>query len=429
MSGTGERPVLIAGAGIAGLATALALARRGMVSSLLERSAKLSEAGAGIQLGPNATRILGQLGLGERLAAVSAEPRAIVVRDGHGAGALLSRIPIGSEMRRRFGAPYLVLHRAALQGLLVDAVGAEPMIRLELGKRVTGWRLRETGAVGRNEVEAEVEEGDAADGGRPGWIAKRAGCGLVVADGIWSRLRKEVLGGDARPPRLAGKSASRALIAPADLPSSIAADEVGLWLLAHAHVVHYPVTPGGAVNVVVVLDEGIVERGDGTAHHLPWERDVAEEALAGALSGAARPLRELVEAGRGWRCWPLAVMHAPHVWARDGAVLVGDAAHPVLPFLAQGGGLAIEDASVLAEELAHEAEGGGGLDAERFMAAARRYQARRVSRARRLQGASIRNGRIYHLSGVARLVRNAAMRALPARALLAPYGWIYGYVR
>jgi salicylate hydroxylase len=387
---TATLPVLIAGGGIGGLATAIALAQQGIPSRVVERRAQFSEAGAGIQLGPNGVRVLRQLGVDRDLAPLVGRPSEIRVFAG-GSGAILTRLPLGDWIEGRHGAPYWVAHRQGLQSALLARARRSDLIELVPGFDVA--RFAE--ADGTVRVEAE--------GG-----ANAEGCALVCADGVFSRLRSQIAPG-ARL-RFAGKTAARTLLDAAAAPQ-LDAEAVGVWMAPDAHVVHYPVRAGREIAVVVILDEDWREE--------VWSAPADAAKVRAALVRFAPALREGLGGAKDWRRWALFDCDPLPAWSRGRATLLGDAAHPLLPFLAQGGSLALEDAVTLAEALA-----GAGDDVEGALAT---YEKARRTRTARVMAAARRNGRIYHLSGVAALARNAALRAVPPKRIMAGYDWVYGW--
>ena len=387
--------LLVAGGGIGGLAAALALGRGGHRVDVFEQAAAFGEIGAGIQLGPNATRRLQALGLGAGLAAIGAEPEALVVR-GAADGAELARLPLGEAMRRRYGAPYLCVHRADLHGLLRGAVRERAAGALVAGARI-----------------AQAEAGDELVCVSNGIASAWEGDALVGADGLWSVVRQRVVAGDV-PPRPTGHTAWRALVAQAALPASLRRHRVDVWLGPRLHAVAYPVRAGECLNVVVIAEAA--PAGDAR----DWDQAASLAALRRAVGPGAVALQPLLDAMPGWRGWTLsdrAPLAAPGGMAQGRVALVGDAAHPMVPYLAQGAGMAIEDAVTLAEAL-------GDGDSAAVPAAFARYAEARWRRNARVQATARRNGQVFHAAGVLRLGRDLAMRTLGARLLDQP--WLYG---
>ena len=387
---------LIAGAGIAGLAAALALQRAGYQAIVFERSAALAELGAGLQITPNASRVLARLGVLDAVEALAFEPAAIVIRRGRDDG-VLARLPI-SDARRRWGAPYLVIHRADLQRALSDACAALPGIELRLGFVVAGVAEQSDGVTfglkrGRLSLQ---EHGDLAIG----------------ADGLRSKVRERLGFGAAEKPEFTGRVAFRATVAASELPPTFAAPEVTLRLGARAHLVHYPLRGGSIVNFVATIEAGWRDR----PGEDPWDGEADLDALRRAFSSWSREARGLIERTAGWRAWPLSIRSPIVSYASGRIALVGDAAHPMVPFLAQGAGQAIEDAGALEQALS------GGAD---IAAALKAYSQRRAPRAGRVQRDALAQAKLYHMSGPMALARDLAMRALGPERLLARYDWIY----
>ena len=388
--------ILVAGGGIGGLTSALALSRRGHRIEVLEQADAFHEVGAGVQLGPNTTRRLQALGLGVPLAAIAARPTTLVVRSA-GSHAAIAKLPLGETMQERYGAPYLCVHRADLHSMLVDAVRTrDASDALNGGARIT-----------------EIATGDdivcvATDDARA-W----EGDALIGADGLWSVVRMQVVPNDV-PPRATGHTAWRALVEMSSLPAALRnVDRVDVWLGPRLHAVAYPVRGGAALNVIVVAESA--PAGDVR----DWDQASSLDALKQATGNTGAALQALLEAMPSWRAWTL-FDRAPLTSAGDMAdgriALLGDAAHPMLPYLAQGAGMAIEDAMALADAL----RDGSARDVP---AAFRRYAEARWQRNARVQARARRNGDIFHAVGPVRLGRDMAMRTLGARLLDQP--WLY----
>lgn len=396
-----DRNVLIVGGGIAGLAAALACGRAGAAVQVLERAGEFGEVGAGVQIGPNVTRRLQAWGLDGALAAVAAFPGQLQVRDIQ-SGRELGVLRLGQSAQQRYGAPYATLHRADLHRLLLTAVQAQGATALVPGQAVT-----------RLEASATQVTAHLAGGGL------RQGDVLLGADGLWSQVREHLLhDGPARP---TGHLAYRALVRQSDLPQAMRSQQVTVWLGPDQHVVQYPVRRGEWLNVVAIVQG----RGDWlcAANATPgqlanWNQQADAAGLRNALAGACRALRDLVHAVDAWRLWILcdrAPMQGPQEHAAGRIALVGDAAHPMRPYLAQGAGMAIEDAAAVGALLADTARP--------VESALRDFALQRWRRNRQVQIRSRRNGRIFHSSGLVRLGRDAALRILGERLLDLP--WLY----
>lgn len=382
----------VSGGGIGGLAAALACARQGVPVQLLERAAQLSEVGAGIQVGPNVTRILQAWGLGEALAQVAAFPGRLQARDAQ-TGQVLGSLRLGERAQALYGAPYATIHRADLQALL-HAAALAAGVQVRLGQAVQGWR--ET---------AEGLQVNTTDG-----LSLQADA-LVGADGVWSAVRQQLLG-DA-PARFSGHVAYRALVAQADLPVHLRSDEVTVWMGPRLHVVHYPVRSGQWLNLVAIV------QGEQAAQADVWDGAAHTQALMQAMGSVGTDLHERLATVPAWRQWALhdrAPVNAASQMAQGRVALLGDAAHPMRPYLAQGAGMAIEDAQALAQCLSAEA---GSVTAK-----LQAYAEQRWARNARVQARAIRNGRIFHATGPVAWGRNLSMRLMGERLMDVP--WLYG---
>jgi 2-polyprenyl-6-methoxyphenol hydroxylase-like FAD-dependent oxidoreductase len=386
-----HRRILIAGGGIGGLTAAIALAQAGIPVQVLEQAEEFSQAGAGIQLGPNALRVLRKLGVADRLAPRAVAPEGVHLFDAH-AGECLATVPLGPMAELRYGAPYWVAHRADLQRALLDLANENDNIVITQPFRVA--RFAQDGTA----VCAIAEDGVEATGGA-----------LIGADGWRSRVRGQI--GSDGAPAYSGKNAWRLVVPFDDAPSALRQNAVGLWMSPRAHMVHYPVRGGAEVNVVVIVDARDAPEG--------WNAPGEAADLARHLDGWPDVISGFLAAREGWRRWALYDMPPARRWSHGRTTLLGDAAHPILPFLASGGVLAIEDAVVLAAEMA-AAKG----DAEQAFSA---YARKRRPRAARVQVRSRRMGRIYHMGGVMRWSRNQMLTARDPQHLLARNDWLYGY--
>lgn len=389
--------VLISGAGIAGLTAAVALARHGVPVTLAERRTGFAEVGAGLQLSPNATRALRGLGLFEAARREAVSIRELVVRRWRDAREI-GGMPMQSAPEAD-NAPFWAIRRADLQTALVDAVRMQPGIRLMVGRKVTGFQDTGSGVVATVETERGQREEIAASA-------------LVAADGAWSAIRT-LLEPKALPEFL-GYEAWRTLIPARAAPAQAREPNINLWLGRNQHAVHYPVEGDRTINLVVIRAGR-----DATPE---WDRTPGlgqDEMLA---DDAAPALGALISSAPGWRLWSLFDRGAPHYGAGRVA-LMGDAAHPVLPFMAQGACLAIEDAAVLAARLAPAL--GQGPDA--VAAAIASYGQARRARAARVQNGARANGRVYHAGFPLALARDLTLRHLAGEGMRRRYAWLYGW--
>ncbi len=388
--------IAVAGAGIGGLAAALALAEVGCAVDVYERAGALEAVGAGVQLSPNASLVLRRLGVLDALgpkAVASAEVLMRRARD----GAVLARIPLGPAAEARYGAPFLSALRADLQAALLAAVARRPGIALHLGRGVEGYAAAAGGGV------ALRFAGDAAAADAP-FDA------LVGADGIRSAVRRQ-LAGD-HPAAASARSAFRASVPRAAADAEALLPRSNLWLGRRAHLVHYPVDGGRRVNVVAIVDEGSSARDAGL-----WSQPAEAATVERRFAGWAAPARRLIAAAPEWRRWPLFDRPPLGRWSEGAVTLLGDAAHPMLPFLAQGAAQSIEDAAVLADAVSRC---GGDLPA-----AFSTYEELRRPRTSRVQAQSAKQGRIYHLGPPASLARDIVLSALGPARLAARVDWLY----
>ena len=373
----------IVGAGIAGLTAALALARKGIASHIIEQAPALEEVGAGLQLSPNASRILADLGLIDALRARWTEPDRILLASGLSLSPLAS-VPAGVSARNRWHAPYGVLHRASLQAVLLDAVHRESLCTLTMGER--------------------IETADAALAIAPADI-------LIAADGVWSRLRQAVPG--ALPARYSGNVAWRFLVPYDTAPAFLDPRAVTAFLGPHAHLVAYPLAEVQAFNIVAIHAqpeapaEGWLRRGDSTTR----------ARLLNAFATWHTDIRRLLPDAKDPLVWPL--FGCPDgAWTDGRTVLIGDAAHAMTPFAAQGAAMAIEDAALLAERLATATDKTAALGS---------FEKTRRARVARVRSRGAFNRFAYHARGPVALARNLVLSLRKPEDLAADFDWLYGY--
>ena len=389
-----SRTIIVAGAGIGGLTAALALARQGFRVIILEKAERLEEAGAGLQLSPNASRVLIELGLTPRLSR-AVTPEAVCLMSARNGGEI-TRLSLGGA-----DAPYWVIHRADLQAALRDEVESHSDIELRLGcqfedvgphaKGLTV--IQRSGAVRREELAAA----------------------LIGADGIWSAVRHHLLP-DVQP-RFSGLIAWRGTLDTTQLPREFTSRRVQLWLGPHAHLVAYPISGARQINVVAVVGgqwnrPGWSEPGDGN--------EIKSVFVAAGWHAIPRMLIGAVD---GWRKWALFTVPGGGQWTDGAVALLGDAAHAMLPFAAQGAAMAIEDAAVLAKCIAErQNESPAALSV-----ALERYAKLRRPRVTRVQRSARQAGRIYHLAGPLALARDLVIKALGPKRMLSRQDWIYDW--
>ena len=387
--------VAIAGGGIGGLAAALALARSGQHVELFEKTTAFSDVGAGIQLGPNATRLLQAWGLASELRACGYSPERLQVKDA-ASSRVLGEMTLGNAMSASYGAPYVTLHRADLHGMLLQAVQQTAAV---LQTDIAVQSFQQTPQTVSLQTSHGVQNTDV----------------LVGADGLWSSTRQQLLNDGS--PRPTGHLAYRALIKQADLPQQLRSQNVTAWLGANMHTVQYPVRGGEWLNVVVFIHGEVPD----DFHN--WDHSANAADLRDALQGSCAALQDLLHAAPDWRLWALfdrPPMQGAHQHAQGRVALLGDAAHPMRPYLAQGAGMAIEDAAELGLAL-------NGATPQIVPTALQHYAVNRWQRNARVQARALRNGQIFHARGPVRWGRDVAMKLMGERLLDMP--WLYGYRR
>lgn len=394
--------VVIAGGGIGGLSAALACARAGATVKLYERAAVFSEVGAGIQLGPNAMRILYGWDLKDALSELLAFPSRVQFRNAV-SGGVVGELPLGAAMERAYGAPYATIHRADLHGLLVKVLRQHGDVALNLGNAVNSV----------SQTEAKVTA-HLTDGQHPQADV------LVAADGAWSALRQQLLH-DGKP-LPTGHLAYRAMIEQRTLPKVLQTQQVTAWFGPKMHLVQYPVRGGSWMNVVCIVHGKV--QGDMS----DWDHSANAADLQRITQGSCEHLHDLIHAVGVWRLWPLSIrppMRGAHEHFMGRVALLGDAAHPMVPYLAQGAAMAIEDAATLAQVLsAGGVFSAGDAALAQAPALVEAYANQRWQRNAQVQQRAIKNGEIYHLTGPLRLGRDLAMRVLGKSLLDQP--WLYG---
>jgi salicylate hydroxylase len=395
-----SRTIFVAGAGIGGLTASLALARQGFRVVVLEKADRLEEAGAGLQLSPNASRILVDLGLQPRLAGRAVTPDAISLMSARSGGEIC-RLPLGEAATFRAGAPYWAVHRADLQRALQVQVDDNPDIELRLGCQFEDV-VRHAKGLTVVQRSGMTRQQDLA-------------LALIGADGIWSTVRQHLF--PEVQPQFSGLIAWRGTLDTTQLPREYTSRRIQVWMGPNAHLVAYPISGARQINVVAVVP--------GTWNRPGWSApgEPGEIKNAFASSRWPGPARMMVSAVDEWRKWALFTLPDGGEWTDGAIALLGDAAHAMLPFAAQGAGMAIEDAAVLAGCLSE----GPPENASAIPATLKRYAGLRRARVMRVQRAARRNGMIYHLSGAAAYARDLAIRAMGAKRMLARQDWIYDW--
>ncbi|MFC5583783.1 FAD-dependent monooxygenase [Nitratireductor kimnyeongensis] len=398
---TEDPAAIIVGAGIAGLTIALAMAQHGLSVRLYERAPELTEVGAGLQLSPNATRLLGRLGVIDVLGERAVRPQAVALINARNLSPLAS-VPLGDAGEARWNAPYLVTHRADLQSALLERARSEALIEVVTGAFVEKTEFSKNGGarlhIRRDETVEDI-------------------CTplLISADGVWSHSRRLVR--SSVRSRFTGYVAWRATLpvtaAKTALGDALAADRVTAFLDPAFHLVAYPISKGRAINLVAILP--------GEVPLDAWAQDADDTPLKKVLARANPSLGRLAEAeGARWTVWPVHEVNPADAWTSPrGLALIGDAAHAVPPFAAQGAAMAIEDAVLLARLLARTPD-----NPVHALAA---YEAARKPRVVRVARRGAFNRFVWHARGPIALARDMVLRGRSDEALMADFDWLYGF--
>ena len=385
-----QDPILIAGGGIGGVAAAAALARRGIRSIVVEAAPALGEIGAGIQIGPNAFHCFDALGVGEAMRETAVYVDALRLMDAT-SGEAICDVDLGKQFRAHMGNPYAVVHRADLHRRLLEACEASPLVEIRTGHRVTGYDQEGIS------VTLHVE-------GR----SSLTGRALIAADGLRSPIRAQMIGDG--PPRVSGHTTYRSVIPTERMPEDLRWNAATLWAGPKCHIVHYPLKGGAVFNLVVTYHRDVTEAKAGVP--------VTHEEVAQGFEHVHSRARRIIEHGDDWKLWVLCDREPISDWQDGRVVLLGDAAHPMLQYMAQGACMAMEDAVVLAAKLD---------DAADVEAALRAYQdARRVRTARVQMGSRLVGEYVYHPDDAKAAVRDQAMRSKSTVDWCRELEWLYG---
>ncbi len=387
---TASHQVLVAGGGIGGIAAALALVRRGFTVKVLEQASQLGEIGAGLQVGPNGFAAFDALGIGEFARARAVYTDEMVMHD-----ALdeypVGRIPTGQAFIERFGNPYAVIHRADVHSSLLE--GAQASGRIEVATATQVQRVEQDDA-GVTVHDAKGEQ--------------HRGIALIGADGVKSAVRRQYVGDEAR---VSGHVVYRAVVDRKDFPADLQWNAASIWVGPNCHLVHYPLRGGEQYNVVVTFHSRENEE---------WSvRAGSREEVQGYFEGICARARQLIDLPKDWTRWATADREPIAQWAFGRAVLLGDAAHPTLQYLAQGACMAMEDAVTLGEALR--------VSDNDFPRAFALYQRSRVARTARIVLSAREMGRIFHAKGVERLVRNELWKGRSPERFYDAMEWLYGW--
>jgi len=388
---TRPAPILVAGGGIGGLAAALGLARAGRDVIVLEKSRTLGEIGAGIQLGPNAFHELDRLGVGSDVRAIAVFIDRLRLMDAM-SGDEIVHIPLDEPFRRRFGNPYAVVHRGDLHGMLLRACRERPNVDLRTGAQVLGYDQDGSG------VTAHLANGE-----------RVTGAALIGADGLWSNIRKQVVGDG--PPRVSGHTTYRSVIPTDQMPEDLRWNAATLWAGPKCHIVHYPLSDWKLFNLVVTYHNDAPEPVAG--------KPVEEAEVRRGFEHIHERAQNIIRHGRDWKLWVLCDRDPVENWVDGRVALLGDAAHPMMQYFAQGACMAMEDGVCLAEQVA--------AHPDRLEEALESYRRQRVLRTARVQLQSRAIGdHIYHPAGAHAELRNAMLRAKSAEQFYDGLAWLYG---
>ena len=389
---TGDE-VLIVGGGIGGLAAALALSQAGVSSRILEQASRFGEIGAGIQLGPNVFAMFDRLGLRSRMAQNAVFVDSLVMMDAL-SGEQITRVPLDAAFREQFKNPYAVLHRADMHGAILDACRESPRIELQHSSPVTA--IEDRG--GRVQVTVGADQGSTV----------LEGAALIGADGLWSRTRAHLFGDEK--PRVSGHVAYRAVLPADEFPGDLRWNSAVLWAGPRNHLVHYPLRNGELINIVAVFHADTYVEG--------WNEPGDRDLLMRRFEAVGRQPMSILERVSDWRMWVLCDREPVSVWSRGPVTLLGDAAHPMLQYFAQGACMAMEDAVCLADKVA-------ASDSD-FTAAFKAYEQARYLRTGRVQLMARFLGDIYHAQGVARELRNQMLGQRTPQQANDGLAWLYG---
>lgn len=385
------KAILIAGGGIGGLAAALGLAGKGYASIVLEQSSKFGEIGAGIQIGPNAFHAFDYLGVGDEARAKAVYIEKLIMMDAIEDEPFFT-FSLDAKFRERFGNPYAVVHRNDLHDVLLDGCRASALIELRTDSRVESYEQDGAG------VTAKLANGDTVTGDA-----------LIGADGLRSAVRAQVVG-DGEP-RVSGHTTYRSVI-PADrMPEDLRWSAACLWAGPKFHIVHYPLKGGKLFNLVATCHDDAPEPVTG--------KPVSNEHVLRNFTQACERPRRIIEQGEDWKLWVLCDRDPVRGWVDGRATLLGDAAHPMLQYYAQGACMALEDAVCLA----HMMETHSG-DPDKALGA---YNRQRAVRTARVQiGSRLAGDYIYHPEGAMADLRNSILRPMTQEDLLDRFEWLYG---
>jgi 2-polyprenyl-6-methoxyphenol hydroxylase-like FAD-dependent oxidoreductase len=386
-----ELPILVAGGGIGGLAAAYALARQGFAVRVFEQAPEFKELGAGIQLGPNIFRALDHLGLKDAVLADAHRPPAMEMRCAL-SGELVTRIPLDDpRFLDRFQYPYAVTHRADIHGAILRACQSINLVTLETQRTVESYEENGDG------VTLVLQSGE-----------RIKGSALIGSDGMWSKIRDRIVG-DGKP-RVSGHIAYRAVLKHDEVPKDLWRPDVVLWAGPRTHFVHYPLRRGELYNLVAVFHSDRYVEG--------WNAEADADELFTRFQGQRPEVLRMLERIETWRMWVLCDREPIKEWNKGRVTLLGDAAHPMLQYLAQGAAMAVEDAVCLAKKAAEQPHD--------LPTAFKAYVQERYLRSARVQIMARVYGDFYHARGPAAELRNQMLAGRTPEASYDGVAWLYG---
>jgi len=386
-----DRPILIAGGGIGGLAAAAGLAQNGFASLVLEQAAELGEIGAGIQIGPNGFHSFDYLGIGDEARAQAVYIDALRLMDAQTAEEI-AQVPLGEDFRRHMGNPYAVVHRADLHKALLDYCVASPLVELRTSHKTIGYEQD------GSSVTLQLEGRDPV-----------TGSALIGAEGLHSPVRAQLVGDGA--PRISGHTTYRSVIPTEQMPEDLRWNAATLWAGPKCHIVHYPLKGWKVFNLVVTYHRDLQEAISG--------RPVSKEEVAQGFEHIHPRARQIIEHGDNWKLWVLCDRDPVDTWVDGRVALLGDAAHPMLQYFAQGACMAMEDAVCLAETMKC---GDGDIEA-----VLNSYQQQRIARTARVQvGSRLIGDYVYHPDGALAAARNQVLSSRTPAEWYDRLHWLYG---
>jgi 3-hydroxybenzoate 6-monooxygenase len=377
--------IIIVGAGIGGLSAALSLANNGFTVKVLEKASVLGEVGAGIQLGPNAFHCFDALGVGDKARAMAIYVDKLRLMCALTANEICN-IPLGEEFRAHFGNPYAVIHRGDLHAMLLTKCRENDKITIETSHEVKSYTQDEAGVTTNTGLKGDV---------------------LIGADGLWSNIRKAVAGDT--PARVSGHTTYRSVIPLEQMPEDLRWNAATLWAGPKCHIVHYPLQGWKTFNLVVTYHNNAPDpiAGEAVTH---------EEVLKG-FQHVHPKAREIIEIGRDWRRWVLCDRDPISNWVDGRVALLGDAAHPMMQYMAQGACMAMEDGVALGRILKEQ-----GIEKGLPL-----YNKARATRTARVQLMSREIGNyVYHPAGATADLRNEIMGKKTPAEWNTTLDWIYG---